>query len=186
MPFCSYSENTAKSDIIVIGKTTCEESRNDTNTCKIEIYEFLKGSQAYESRIGKIPRYFLYTDPFTQPVKEKIGLYFFNISSFNDSSTKPWPQQLLGSSVICLNDSLVIYERYYNDLMKAYDRQISIDTLKNPTDLEKKIIKWYIKLNKSSFNKAIIHESWDLIINNIKHQIEVNTPTETFKKNQDK
>jgi len=174
----SYKDNTLYSDIIVIGRTLAREKINGAETFKIEILEVLKGHDILSLKLGSVPKFFNYFDPLNQePVLEKKGLYFFDFAENINKDTHCWVQQIPGSTLLCIDDNSVVYEKNFKTLNYALyykNNEKSNEKMLKSEKWRKKIDDLYISVK--------MNESWDVAVANVKKIIEINDDKNFYKK----
>jgi len=160
-----YKENAIYRDIVVIGKTIGPEKVTGANTFKIEIIEVLKGAEILKYKLGEVPKYFNYFDPFTpEPIIGKIGMYFWGFAEDIDINNRRFIQQVTGSTLIMLNDTTVIYER----LSEYVHRKPFSPGGKSPAFVY-----------SDDFKKRL---SWDEVVQNVRDILKVNDTENFYKK----
>jgi len=161
----SYKDNTLYREIVVIGKTIGKEKVTGADTFKIEIIEVLKGVDILKFKLGEVPKYFNYLDPFTpEPIIGKIGMYFWGFAEDIDVNNRRWIQQVTGSTLIMLNDTTVIYER----LAEYVNRKPFSPGGKNPAFVY-----------SDDFKRKL---SWDEVVQNVRDILKVNDAENFYKK----
>ena len=174
----TYKENALYSDIVIIGKTIEKEEITGSDTFKIEILEILKGADILKQKLGEIPKYFNYFDPLNQePVMDKKGLYFLGFAQDINKDTRCWAQQRTGSTLICLDDNSIVYEKNFKTLNYALYYKNNEKT----NDKMLKSEKWKKKID-DLYKSVKMNESWDVAVANVKKIIEINDDKNFYKK----
>ncbi|MBN2747381.1 MAG: hypothetical protein JXR34_11705 [Bacteroidales bacterium] len=173
-----YLENSLYGEIVVVGKTIEKEKVNGADTFRIEIFEVLKGAEILKFKLGKVPKFFNYFDPFNQePVMDMKGLYFFGFAQDINKDTRCWVQQIPASTLLCLEDNSIVYEKNFKSLNYA------LYFINNATTNEKMIKseKWRKKIH-DLYESVKMNESWDVAISSVRQILEINDAENFYKK----
>jgi len=174
----TYKENALYSDIVIIGETIKKEKINGADTFKLKIYEIIKGSEVLKLKLGEIPNYFNYFDPMNQePVIGKKGLYFFGFAQDINKETRRWAQQRTASTLLCLDDNSVVYERNFKTLDYALYYKNNASTNEKMLKSEK----WRKKID-DLYNSVKMNDTWNDAVANVKKIIEINDDLHFYKK----
>ena len=174
----TYKDNTLYSDIIIIGKTLTREKINGADTFKLEIIEVLKGSDILSLKLGNVPKYFNYFDPLNQePVLDRKGLYFFDFAEDINKNTRCWVQQIPASTLLCLDDNSVVYEKNF----KTLNYTLFYKNNEKTNDKMLKSEEWRKKID-DLYKSVKMYESWDIAVENVKKILELNDAKNFYNK----
>jgi hypothetical protein len=174
----NYLENTLYGEIVVVGKTILKEKVNGADTFRIEIFEVLKGAEILKFKLGEVPKFFNYIDLMNQePVMDTKGLYFFDFAQDINKDTRCWVQQITASTLLCLSDNSIVYEKNFKSLNYA------LYFMNNAATNEKMIKseKWRNKI-QDLYESVKMNESWDVAISSVRKILEINDAENFYKK----
>jgi len=176
----TYKENTLYSDIIVIGKTIGTEKIDGVYTYKIEIEEIIKGKEILNHKLGEIPQYIYYPGSNaggneeivgeTKPILNVTALYFFGFAE-DLQKNRRWIQKRPESTLICNEDSSIVYEKYYEQLK-------SLAWLQNKKDKSEN----FKNLQKDIEENIVMKEKWNEAISIVKQIITINKDENFYNK----